>query len=34
VALGDVPEFLDVLDTLPKGINYAGYMGHCACAPT
>ncbi len=24
------PEFLDVLDTLPKGINYAGYMGHCA----
>jgi N-acyl-D-amino-acid deacylase len=24
------PQFLDVLDTLPKGINYAGYMGHCA----
>ena len=24
------PEFLDVLETLPKGINYAGYMGHCA----
>ncbi len=24
------PEFLDVLDTLPKGINYAGYVGHCA----
>lgn len=24
------PEFLDVLDTLPKGINYAGYLGHCA----
>ena len=24
------PEFLDVLDALPKGINYAGYMGHCA----
>jgi N-acyl-D-amino-acid deacylase len=24
------PEFLDVLDRLPKGINYAGYMGHCA----
>src|SRR5215467_7793942 len=24
------PEFLDVLDSLPKGINYAGYMGHCA----
>ena len=26
------PEFLDVLDSLPKGINYAGYMGHCALA--
>ena len=24
------PQFLDVLDELPKGINYAGYMGHCA----
>ena len=24
------PEFLDVLDSLPKGINYAGYLGHCA----
>ena len=24
------PQFLDVLDSLPKGINYAGYMGHCA----
>src|SRR5438309_8025082 len=24
------PEFLDCLDALPKGINYAGYMGHCA----
>ena len=24
------PEYLDVLDTLPKGINYAGYMGHSA----
>ena len=24
------PEFLDVLDALPKGINYAGYLGHCA----
>src|SRR4029077_19649020 len=24
------PELLDVLDTLPKGINYAGYVGHCA----
>ena len=24
------PEFLDVLETLPKGINYAGYMGHWA----
>ena len=24
------PEFLDVLDSLPKGINYAGYVGHCA----
>ena len=26
------PEFLDVLESLPKGINYAGYMGHCALA--
>jgi N-acyl-D-amino-acid deacylase len=24
------PQFLDVLDTLPKGINYAGYIGHSA----
>ena len=24
------PEFLDVVDTLPKGINYAGYVGHSA----
>src|SRR5213594_2806075 len=24
------PEFLDVLDTLPKRINYAGYVGHSA----
>lgn len=24
------PEFLDVLDGLPKGINYAGYVGHSA----
>lgn len=24
------PEFLDVLDTVPKGINYAGYIGHSA----
>jgi N-acyl-D-amino-acid deacylase len=24
------PEFLDVLDSLPKGINYSGYVGHCA----
>jgi N-acyl-D-aspartate/D-glutamate deacylase len=24
------PQFLDVLEELPKGINYAGYMGHCA----
>jgi N-acyl-D-amino-acid deacylase len=24
------PEFLDVLDDLPKGINYAGYIGHSA----
>jgi N-acyl-D-amino-acid deacylase len=24
------PEFLDVLDSLPKGINYAGYIGHSA----
>jgi N-acyl-D-aspartate/D-glutamate deacylase len=24
------PQFLDVLDTLPKGINYAGYVGHSA----
>jgi len=24
------PEFLDALDALPKGINYAGYVGHSA----
>jgi len=24
------PEFLDTVDLLPKGINYAGYLGHCA----
>ena len=24
------PQFLDVLETLPKGINYAGYIGHSA----
>jgi N-acyl-D-amino-acid deacylase len=24
------PEFLDCLDSLPKGINYAGYIGHSA----
>lgn len=24
------PEYLDVLDELPKGINYAGYIGHSA----
>ena len=24
------PEFLDCLEALPKGINYAGYLGHCA----
>ncbi len=24
------PEFLDVIDALPKGINYAGYIGHSA----
>lgn len=24
------PEFLDVVDELPKGINYAGYIGHSA----
>ncbi len=24
------PEYLDVIDKLPKGINYAGYMGHSA----
>jgi N-acyl-D-aspartate/D-glutamate deacylase len=24
------PEFLDAIDRLPKGINYAGYMGHSA----
>jgi N-acyl-D-amino-acid deacylase len=24
------PEFLDCVDALPKGINYAGYLGHCA----
>jgi N-acyl-D-amino-acid deacylase len=24
------PEFLDTLDSLPKGINYSGYLGHSA----
>jgi N-acyl-D-aspartate/D-glutamate deacylase len=24
------PQFLDAVDALPKGINYAGYMGHSA----
>ncbi len=24
------PEFLDTIDSLPKGINYAGYIGHSA----
>ena len=24
------PEWLDCLDALPKGINYASYLGHCA----
>ena len=24
------PEFLDCVVRLPKGINYAGYLGHCA----
>ncbi|MBI2799922.1 MAG: amidohydrolase family protein [Gammaproteobacteria bacterium] len=24
------PEFLDVIDSLPKGINYGGYIGHSA----
>ncbi|HYM29689.1 MAG TPA: amidohydrolase family protein [Candidatus Cybelea sp.] len=24
------PQFLDVLDGLPKGINYSGYIGHAA----
>jgi N-acyl-D-aspartate/D-glutamate deacylase len=24
------PEFLDALEALPKGINYAGYLGHSA----
>ena len=24
------PEFLDVVEALPKGINYAGYIGHSA----
>jgi N-acyl-D-aspartate/D-glutamate deacylase len=23
-------EYLDVLETLPKGINYGGYIGHSA----
>ena len=25
-----IPEYLDALDRLPKGINYAGYVGHSA----
>jgi N-acyl-D-aspartate/D-glutamate deacylase len=24
------PQFLDTIEALPKGINYAGYMGHSA----
>ena len=24
------PEYLDAIDKLPKGINYAGYIGHSA----
>ena len=24
------PQFLDAIDDLPKGINYAGYIGHSA----
>ena len=24
------PEYLDVIDALPKGLNYAGYIGHSA----
>ena len=24
------PEFLDTIEALPKGINYAGYIGHSA----
>jgi N-acyl-D-amino-acid deacylase len=24
------PEYMDVIDTLPKGINYSGYIGHAA----
>src|SRR4051812_15916182 len=24
------PEYLDVVDSMPKGINYAGYLGHSA----
>ncbi|MEZ5596560.1 MAG: amidohydrolase family protein [Pseudomonadales bacterium] len=24
------PQFMDTVDTLPKGINYAGYIGHSA----
>ena len=24
------PEFMDVVEELPKGINYAGYIGHSA----
>ena len=24
------PQYLDALDRLPKGINYAAYVGHCA----
>ena len=24
------PDYLDVVDSLPKGINYAGYLGHSA----
>ena len=27
-------EYLDAIEALPKGINYAGYVGHSAFAPT
>ena len=28
--MGNLPQFLDAVDDLPKGINYAGYIGHSA----